>query len=106
MYLLLLLDLGFVLTPAMKPGKAANSLVSRVGGLAGSNNCAANGLDPTQLGVAPWAAALNTSFRLGSHHIFFHFAGGINNFLSVSNDSRKIHYMDTEGIFVAFVDQN
>ena len=69
MYLLLRLDLGFVLTPAMNPGKAANNLVSRVGGLAGSNNCAAKGLEPTQLGVAPWAAARRTSFRCWSKRL-------------------------------------
>ena len=69
MYLLLRFDLGFVDTPAMNPGKAANNLVSLVGGLAGSNNCAANGRDPTQLGVAPWAAALNTSFRCWSKRL-------------------------------------
>ena len=66
MYLLDRFDLGLVETPAMNPGKAANSLVSLVGGRAGSNSCAAKGLDPTQLGVAPWAAARNTSFRCWS----------------------------------------
>ena len=69
MYLLLRFERGLVDTPAMKPGSAANKRVSRVGGRAGSNNCAAKGRDPTQLGVAPWAAALKTNLRCWSKRL-------------------------------------
>ena len=51
----------------MKPGKCGEqSSFARAGGRAGSDSCAAKGRDPTQLGVAPWAAARNTSFRCWS----------------------------------------